>query len=86
VIIFDEYQKKETVDLKTRVTSNVLSDRNSRGRSRKDFITAVLTPNHNKINLEKDRAADVEPGTFLYMEIFKRQPTRESESLNHPTS
>jgi hypothetical protein len=75
VIIFDEYQKKETVDLKTRVTLNVLSDRNSRERSRKDSVIIILTSNHSKINLEKDRAANVEPGTFLYVEIFKRQPT-----------
>jgi hypothetical protein len=86
VIIFDEYQKGEIINLKTRVTSNVLSDRNPREKSRKNPITVIPTPNHNKINLEKDRAADVEPGTFLYMEIFKRQPTPEPESSNHLTS
>jgi hypothetical protein len=72
VIIFDEYQKKETVNLKTRVTLNVLSDRNSRKKPRKDFIAVTPTPNHNKINLEKDRAVNVEPGTFFYMKILKR--------------
>jgi hypothetical protein len=72
VVIFDEYQKREIVDLKTRVTLNVLPDRNSRGRSRKDPVTVTPTLNHSKINLEKDRAANVEPGTFLYMEILKR--------------
>jgi hypothetical protein len=72
MIIFDEYQKGETVNLKTRVTSNVLSDRNLRGRPRKDFIAVAPTPNHNKINLEKDRAANVEPETFLYVKILKR--------------
>jgi hypothetical protein len=72
VIIFDEYQKEETVNLKTRVTSNVLSDRNSRGRSRKDLIAVTPTPNHNKINLKEDRAANVKPETFLYVKILKR--------------
>jgi hypothetical protein len=72
VVIFDEYQKRETVNLKTRVTLNVLSDRNPRERSRKDLIAVIPTPNHNKINLKKDRAANVEPGTFFYMEILKR--------------
>jgi hypothetical protein len=72
VIIFDEYQKRETVDLKTRVTPNVLSDRNSRERPRKDPVVVAPTPNHSKVNLEKDRAADVKPGTFLYVEILKR--------------
>jgi hypothetical protein len=86
VIIFDEYQKRETVNLKTRVTSNVLSDRNPRGRPRKDSVIVTPTPNHSKINLKKDRAADVEPGTFLYVEILKRQPTREPESLSHSAS
>jgi hypothetical protein len=86
VIIFDEYQKRETVNLKTRVTSNVLSDRNSRGRSRKDPVTVTLTPNHSKINLKEDRAANVEPGTFFYVEILKCQPTRELKSLNHSAS
>jgi hypothetical protein len=64
VIIFDEYQKRETVDLKTRVTLNVFSDRNPRKRSQKDPIAVAPTPNHNKINLEKDYAANVK--------IFKR--------------
>jgi hypothetical protein len=72
VIIFDEYQKRETIDLKTRVTLNVLSDRNLRGRSRKDFIIVILTPNHSKINLKEDRAVNVKLKTFLYMEILKR--------------
>jgi hypothetical protein len=72
VIIFDEYQKRETINLKTRVTLNVLLDRNPRGRPRKDLIAVTPTLNHSKVNLEKDRAADVEPGTFLYMEIPKR--------------
>jgi hypothetical protein len=72
VIIFDEYQKKEIVNLKTRITPNVLSDRNLRERSRKDSVAATLTPNHNKINLEKDCAANEEPGTFFYVKIFKR--------------
>jgi hypothetical protein len=72
VIIFDEYQKRETVNLKTRVTSNVLPDRNSRERSQKDPITVISTPNHSKINLEEDRAANVELKTFLYIEILKR--------------
>jgi hypothetical protein len=72
VVIFDEYQKGETVDLKTRVTLNVLSDRNPRGRPRKDLIAVAPTPNHSKINLKKDRAVNVEPETFLYMEILKR--------------
>jgi hypothetical protein len=72
VIIFDEYQKRETVNLKTRVTPNVLSDRNPRERLRKDLIAVTPTSNHSKINLEKDRAANVEPEIFLYVEIFKR--------------
>jgi hypothetical protein len=72
MVIFDEYQKKEIINLKTRVTLNVLLDRNSRERLRKDLIAVTPTPNHNKINLEEDRAANVEPETFLYVEIFKR--------------
>jgi hypothetical protein len=72
VIIFNEYQKEKTVDLKTRVTSNVLSDRNSRERSRKDPVTVTPTPNHKKINLKEDRTDNEEPKTFLYVEIFKR--------------
>jgi hypothetical protein len=72
VIIFDEYQKRETVNLKTRVTLNVLSDRNPRKRSRKDPITVTPTPNHNKIDLKKDRANNEELRTFLYMKILKR--------------
>jgi hypothetical protein len=72
VIIFDEYQKREIVNLKTRVTPNVLPDRNSRKRLRKDFIVATPTPNHNKVDLEKDRANNEELRTFLYMEISKR--------------
>jgi hypothetical protein len=72
VIIFDEYQKRRTVNLKTRVTSNVLLNRNPRKRLRKNPITVTPTPNYNKVNLEKDRADNEEPGTFLCMEIFKR--------------
>jgi hypothetical protein len=72
VIIFDEYQKRETVNLKTRVTPNVLSDRNSRERPRKNPVTVIPTPIHNKVNLEEDRADNEEPETFLYVEIFKR--------------
>jgi hypothetical protein len=72
MIIFDEYQKKEIIDLKTRVTPNVLSDRNSRKRLRKDPVVIAPISNHSKINLEKDGAANEEPGTFFYMKIFKR--------------
>jgi hypothetical protein len=72
VVIFNEYQKGETINLRTRVTPNVFPDRNPRERSRKDLIAAAPTPNHNKINLKEDRAADVELRTFLYMEILKR--------------
>jgi hypothetical protein len=72
VIIFDEYQKRETVDLKTRVTSNVLLDRNPRERLRKNLVIIAPTPNHSKINLEEDGAVNEEPETFLYVEIFKR--------------
>jgi hypothetical protein len=72
VIIFDEYQKRKTVNLKTRVTLNVLSDRNPRKRLRKDLVATVPTPNHNKINLKKDGAANEELKTFLYIKIFKR--------------
>jgi hypothetical protein len=72
VVIFDEYQKKEIINLKTRVTLNVLLNRNPRKRSRKDLVATVSTPNHNKINLKKDNAANEELRTFLYIEIFKR--------------
>jgi hypothetical protein len=72
VIIFDEYQKEETVNLKTRVTSNVLPNRNPRERSRKDPVAIAPTPNHSKVNLKKDSAVNEELRTFLYMEIFKR--------------
>jgi hypothetical protein len=72
VIIFDEYQKRETVDLKTRVTSNVLSDRNPRERPRKDPVVIIPTSNHKKINLKENRTDNEESETFLYMEIFKR--------------
>jgi hypothetical protein len=72
VIIFDEYQKREIINLKTRVTSNVLSDRNPRKRLRKDPIAVTPTPNHNKINLEKDYADNEKLRTFLYIKIFKR--------------
>jgi hypothetical protein len=72
VIIFDEYQKKETINLKTRVTPNVLSDRNPRKILRKNFITVTPTPNHNKIDLKKDRAINEKPKTFFYVKVFKR--------------
>jgi hypothetical protein len=72
VIIFDEYQKREIIDLKTRITLNVLPDRNSRERLRKDPVTATPTLNHNKINLEKDCAVNEKLKTFLYIKIFKR--------------
>jgi hypothetical protein len=83
VIIFDEYQKREIIDLKTRVTSNVLPNRNPRERPRKDLVTVTPTPNHKKINLKEDRTDNEEPGIFLYMEIFKRQPILEPESSSH---
>jgi hypothetical protein len=83
VIIFDEYQKKETVNLKTRVTSNVFSGRNLREKLRKNPVAIVLTSNHSKVDLEKDGAANEEPGTFFYIEIFKRQPTLKSEFSSH---
>jgi hypothetical protein len=72
VIIFDEYQKKKTVNLKTRVTSNVLPDRNLRERLRKDPVIIAPTLNHSKIDLEKNGAANEKPETFLYIKIFKR--------------
>jgi hypothetical protein len=72
VIIFDEYQKRETVNLKTRITLNVFLDRNPRKRLRKDPVVVIPTPNHGKINLKEDCAVNEEPKTFLYMEIFKR--------------
>jgi hypothetical protein len=72
VVIFDEYQKRGTVNLKTRVTLNVLPDRNPRKRLRKDPVATTPTLNHNKVNLGKDSAANEEPETFLYIEILKR--------------
>jgi hypothetical protein len=72
VIIFDEYQKRETVNLKTHITSNVFLDRNPRKKLRKDPVTVISTLNHSKINLEKDCTVNEELRTFLYMEIFKR--------------
>jgi hypothetical protein len=72
VVIFNEYQKRETVNLKTRITLNVLPDRNLRKKPRKDLIVVTLTPNHNKVNLEKDYAVNKKLGTFLYIKILKR--------------
>jgi hypothetical protein len=86
VVIFDEYQKKEIINLKTRVTLNVLPDRNPRRRPRKDPVVTALILNHSKVNLEKDSAANEKPGTFLYIEIPKRQLTLEPKSLSHPKS
>jgi hypothetical protein len=72
VIIFDEYQKKKTVNLKIRVTLNVLLDRNPRKKLRKDPVVIAPTPNYNKVNLKKDGAANEELKIFFYMKIFKR--------------
>jgi hypothetical protein len=72
VIIFDEYQKKEIINLKIRVTLNVLSDRNSRERSRKDPVAIAPTSNHNKINLKEDGVVNEKSETFFYVKIFKR--------------
>jgi hypothetical protein len=72
VVIFDEYQKREIVNLKTRVTLNVLPDQNPRKRPRKDPVVIIPTLNHNKVNLGEDNAVNEKLGTFLYIEIFKR--------------
>jgi hypothetical protein len=44
VIIFDEYQKSETVNLRIRTTFNVLLNRNPRNKLRKDFIFIITAP------------------------------------------
>ena len=98
VVVFDEFQKGGPVDLRIRTTPNTLSDRQPRGRLRKNPAADAPMPNRSETDIEgqttddanrkpglrltSPNKASAEPEIFLYVEIPRRQSTPEPESPN----
>jgi hypothetical protein len=80
VVIFDEYQKGGTVDLRIQITLNILLDRNPHGRSRKEPASS----NTKSIRMPSSTPAIItsesmpqeinQTEKFLWIEIPQHQP------------